>query len=205
MSQNQNTVRRGRPPVTLVLPRFCEITVNDIMERNQVCRLTAYNHLENLAGGKNSELYRSKITRPTGGVGKPMTVFFRRSMITPEIQADIDQREAQAAVERRKRAAIKAAKARKANASKGKAKAHKRTRKLATVPAIVMTPAPVTPEPAPVVTVNVDPTDIVSVPVTTPAPEPAPEVVPVVDLTADRSEVPPDVPVPVPVTETVNS
>src|SRR5271157_5371203 len=148
MSQSQTTVRPGRPPVNLVLPRFCEITINDIMELNDVCRLTAYNHLKDLAGGKNSELYRSKITRPTGGVGKPMTVFFRRSQITPEIQADIDAREAEAMKARRSRASVKAAKSRKAATQKLQAKkARRAARKLVNAPAIVMTPAP---EPVPV-------------------------------------------------------
>ena len=184
---NKNKVRLGRPAVSIVLPRKGEFVMKDVTECNTVCLLTASRKLAEMSKGKDATVYRAKFTRETGGVGKPMAVYFHRSKITPEVQASIDEREAQAAIERRSRAALKAAKARKANASKGKAKAHKRTRKLATVPAIVMTPAPVTPEPAPVVTVNVDPTDIVSVPVT-PAPEPAP-----VNLTADRSAVLPDV------------
>jgi hypothetical protein len=173
MNKNQNeVVKRGRPPVALVLPRSCEFTVNDLMERNNVCRLTAYNHLKELSVGKNSELYRSEITRPTGSVGKPMDVFFKRALITPEIQADIDTREAEAVSARRKRSAIKAAKARKSTTPKK----HKtpKARKLVNSPAIEMTPAP-----EPVLPVSTASEESVTVPVESVS-EVTPEPVPVV-------------------------
>lgn len=128
-TQNSKSVKakRGRPVKLATLPskvrKGSKVTVSDIFGANSEgdpkvaiqCRLTVYKRVKEFI--KLGMLRKTKETRPTGGVGKPATVY-EVLAVSPE------------AVKRSK-------------LTKAKAKAPK----LAEAPAVDLTPAPAPAEP----------------------------------------------------------
>lgn len=131
MSKNKNSksvkVKRGRPVKPATLPdnvrKGSKVTVSDIFGANAdgdpkvaiQCRLTVYKRVKEFI--RLGMLRKTKETRPTGGVGKPATVY-EVLAVSPEA-------------------------AKRSKLAKAKAKAPK----LAEAPAVDMTPSPAPAEP----------------------------------------------------------